>query len=173
MGQTEKRLKMWPKQTGILTVMACVHPLSDSQISAGHGPSFFAVCGTRQIGLCGLEPGQKKFTMWLCTSGSNLLLRSLHQLVIANILSANHLAATKCLKACRHGLAVSCCSEQISEWGRNVIKVALTMEWLFVSDRVVSVSQNLLISCVSKICREWCEKTSSEQQFCGKKCVVN
>ena len=28
---------------------------------------------------------------------------------------------------------------------------------------------------VSRVCREWCEKqkTSSEQQFCGQKCVVN
>ena len=28
---------------------------------------------------------------------------------------------------------------------------------------------------VSSVCREWCrkQKTSSEQQFCGQKCVLN
>ena len=77
----------------------------------------------------------------------------------------------------------SCFSDRMAEWGRNVIKVTLTMKWLLVPDREVWVSQKLLISWdfhaqrVSRVCRERYEniqeKTSSEQQFCGRNVLVN
>ena len=37
-------------------------------------------------------------------------------------------------------------SEQMSEWGKKLIKVTLTVKWLLVPVRVVSVSYKLLIS---------------------------
>ena len=39
---------------------------------------------------------------------------------------------------------------------------------------VFSISWGFSGTSVSSICREWCEKqkTSSEQQFCGQKCIV-
>ena len=66
----------------------------------------------------------------------------------------------------------SCFSDQNGE-------VTLTVERLWVPDRVVRVSQKLLISwdfhaTVSRVCKEWCDKqnASSEQQLCGNETLI-
>ena len=70
----------------------------------------------------------------------------------------------------------NCFLDQISEWGRNVIWVTLTVEWLLVPDKVVWISQKLLISWdfhTQQGVLNKKQKTSCEQQFCGQKCLVN
>ena len=72
-------------------------------------------------------------------SVSTLLGTPVHQLVNGNIESAKHVAATKCIQACRSG-------KEVQLFFRNVIEVTLIMEWLFMPDRVVWVYQRLPIS---------------------------
>ena len=100
---------------------------------------------------------------------STLFGRPVHHLLNANIYS-NIVAATKCIKSmptwsrgsavfqtqCQNG------EEMWSKWGLSIWEMADLLE--------------LLQTTVSKVCWEWCEKrkkTSSEQQFCGQKRVVN
>ena len=74
------------------------------------------------------KPNHKYHTAPNVQSLSTLLDIPVHQLVNANIESANHVAATKCIKTCRHGQEVQQFSDQMSELRRNVIFVILTME---------------------------------------------
>ena len=53
---------------------------------------------------------------------TTLLGRPVHQLVNANIESANHVAITKCIKSCRQVKRISCFSDQMSECGRNDLR---------------------------------------------------
>ena len=61
------------------------------------------------VGVVGLAPLIIiPIRLWLiaCTLSDHFLGRPVHQLVNANISSADHVAATKCMKACRRGQEV-------------------------------------------------------------------
>ena len=87
------------------------------------------------------------------------------------------MAATKYIKACRHGQEVQLffrpnvrmgtkCAQ--SDFDRGMITV--TYSWF-------EYLRNCWFSCitVSRVCREWCkkQKTSSKQQFCRQKPILN
>ena len=103
-----------------------------------------------------------------------------NQLVNANIESANHVGATKCIKACRHGQEVQLFFRpnvimgkkcDLSDFDREVI-VGAPQGGLNISetaDRDFHVEQSLKFA--ENAAKN--KKTSSEQQFCGQKHLIN
>ena len=102
---------------------------------------------------------------------STSLGRAVHQLVHANIQSANHVVATKCMKVCRNGQEVQLFFQTKCQNSEKIVGAR---------PGGLNISENADLlgfprTTVSRVCREWCkkEKTFSEQQFCRQKCIVN
>ena len=100
-----------------------------------------------------------------------LLGRPAHQLVTANIESANHVAATKCIQTCRRDQEVELSFRPIVRMGKkcdlsDFDRGMVVGAW----QGGLGKSQILLIfwDCQALVCREWCE-----WHICGQKCVVN
>ena len=105
-------------------------------------------------------------------SVNTLLGRPVHQLVNANIYSANHVAATKCIKACRCGREVPLflrsnvrkkCDP--SDFDRAVI-VGARQGGLSISETADLLAFSR--TTVSRICIEWCEKHPESSSSAGR-----
>ena len=120
-------------------------------------------------------------------SVTTLLGRTVHQLVNANIWSANHVATSKCTKACRHGQEVQLLFGPNLKIGKKCDPSDFD-RGRFADARQggFSISEtadlDVLHTKVSRVCREWCgekkkkkkkKKHQKKQQFQRQKRVVN
>ena len=106
---------------------------------------------------------------------------SLHQLVNATISSVNHVAATKCMKAYRHGQEVQLFFRP-NVWMGKKCERSYFDHGIIVGARqgdlnISEIAYLLGFSCttVFQMYREWWkkQKTSSEKQFCRKNRLFN